>query len=136
MIYKIQNLLVPLTYLRILFVACQCASFGLSMNLEIKLTANIISCLVAVKYMRLPTMLLYKLGSKSLVMSSLMSFNPIIVGVIVALLSCMLNLSNTSLAYFHCEIKILFPFCSTSIPKNYLSKPMSVISNYPFMIVL
>jgi hypothetical protein len=33
------------------------------MNLEIKLTTNIMSGLVAVKYIRLPTSLLYKVGS-------------------------------------------------------------------------
>ena len=80
-VYKIPYLSVPFTYLRILFAACQCASFSLSINLEIKLTACIISGLVAVKYIRLPTMFLYNVGSTFLLQFSLLNFNPMTIGV-------------------------------------------------------
>ena len=72
---------VPLTYLRILSPTCQCESFGESMNLEIKLTPYVISGLVAVKYIRLPTSLLNNVGSRVDPSSSLPNFKLVITSV-------------------------------------------------------
>jgi hypothetical protein len=52
-------------------------SLGVSINLEIKLTAYMISGLVVVRYMRLPTNLLNDVGSTSAPLSSLLSLVPV-----------------------------------------------------------
>ena len=72
---------VPLTYLIILLLSCQCESFVDSMNLEIKLTPDMMCGLVAVKYIRLPTNLLNSIGSTVDPSSSLLNFKPVITGV-------------------------------------------------------
>ena len=97
---------VPLTYLRILLPAFQCESFGDSMNLEIRLTPYIISGLVAIKYIRLPTSLLNNVGSTMDYSSSLLNFKPVITGVGAVLQLDMLNLFKTSHAYFVCDIPL------------------------------
>ena len=51
--YFMPKYFVPFTYLTILFPAFQCDYFGVSMNLEIRLTPYIISSLVVVRYIRL-----------------------------------------------------------------------------------
>ena len=100
----------PLTYLRIFLPACQCESFGDSMNLEIKLTPYIMSGLVAVKYIRLPTSLLDIVGSTMDPSSSFLNFKPVITGVGAILQLDMLNIFKTSLAYLECDIKIPFSY--------------------------
>ena len=54
---------VPTIYLKILLSTCQCESFGDSMNLEIKLITYIMFVLDVVRYMRLPTNLMNRVGS-------------------------------------------------------------------------
>src|SRR5229473_6867085 len=109
--YIIPRSLVPLTYLRILLPACQCESFGDSMNLEIRLTPYIMSGLVAVKYIRLPTSLLNSVGSTVDPSSSLLNFKPVITSVGAVLQLDMLNIFKTSLAYFDYDIKIPLSNC-------------------------
>ena len=71
----------PLTYLTILLPSFQCESFGDSMNLEIRLTPYMMSSLVAVKYIGLPTSLLNIVGSTVDPSSSLLKFKLVITGV-------------------------------------------------------
>ena len=97
--YIIPRSFVPLTYLRILLPTYQCESFGDSMNLEIRLTPYIMSVLVAVKYIRLPTTLLNRVGSTVDPSSSLLNFKPVISGVGARLQLDILNLFKTSLSY-------------------------------------
>jgi hypothetical protein len=61
--YYMPKYFVPFTYLNILFPSFQCDSFGVSMNLDIRLTPYIISDVVAMRYIRLPTSLLNIVGS-------------------------------------------------------------------------
>ena len=104
--YIIPRSFVPLTYLRILLPAFQCESFGDSMNLEIRLTPYIMSGLVVVKYIRLPTSLLNSVGSIVDPSSSLL-----ITGVGAVLQLDILNIFKTSLPYFVCDIKIPLSDC-------------------------
>ena len=90
----------------ILLPACQCESFGDSMNLEIKLTPYIMSGLVAVKYIRIPTSLLNSVGSTVDPSSSLLNFKHVITHVGDVLQLDMLNIFNTSLAYLDCDINL------------------------------
>ena len=115
-VYKIPNPLVPFTYLRILFLTCQWKSFGVSINLEIRLTTCIRSGQVVVKYIKLPTILLYSVGFTRLVQPSLLNFKPISIGVGATLLFFILNLSKIYLAYFSWEMKIPLCICFTSMP--------------------
>jgi hypothetical protein len=86
-------------YLKIILPTFQCESFGDSMNLEIKLTSYIMSGLMEVRYMRLPTNLLNRIGSTLGPTSSLVSFVPVAIGVGDGLQFIILNLFNTSMAY-------------------------------------
>ena len=104
--YIIPRSFVPLTYLIILLPACQCDSFGDSMNLEIRLTPYIMSGLIDVKYIRLPTSLLNIVGSIVDHSSSLLNFKPVITGVRDVLQLDMLNIFKTLLAYLDCDINI------------------------------
>ena len=109
--YIIPRSFVPLTYLRIRLPAFQCESFGDSMNLEIRLTPYIMSGLVVVKYIRLPTNFLNSVGSTMDHSSSLLNFKPVITGVGAALQLDILNIFKTSLAYFVYDIKIPLSDC-------------------------
>ena len=100
---------VTLTYLRILLHACQCESFGHSINLEIRITPYMISVLVI--DIRLPTILLNNLGSIVGPSSSLLNFKPIITSVGVALQLDILNIFKNSLAYLDCDINIPLSNC-------------------------
>ena len=104
--YIIPRYFVPLTCLRIILPTCQCEYFGDSMNLEIKLTPYIMSGLVDVKYIRLPTSLLNSIGSIVDRSSSLLGFKPVITSVGGILQLDMLNLFKTLLAYLDYDIKI------------------------------
>jgi hypothetical protein len=97
-VYEIPKLVVPATYIRILFHACQRLLFEVSMNLEIKLTANITLGMVVVKYIRLPMSLLYRVGSTYDPSSYSLSLIPVAIGVAVGLQFNILNLFNTSFA--------------------------------------
>jgi hypothetical protein len=68
------------------------------MNLEIKLTTNMISGLVVVKYIRLPTSLFYRVGSTYDPSSYLLSLILVAIGVAAGLQFNILNLFNTSFA--------------------------------------
>ena len=81
-------------------------------------------------------MLLYNVGLTFLLQYSLLNFNPMIVGVDDDLMFYILNLVKTSATYFDWEIEIPFSVFFTSMPKKYLNKPKSVISNSLFMAVL
>ena len=106
------------------------------MNLEIRLTPYIMSSLVTVKYIRLPTSLLNNVGYTIDPSSSLLNLKPAIIGVGVVLQLDILNLFKIVLAYLECDIQIPLSDYSTSIPrKNYMS-PKLVISNSLSMIVL
>jgi hypothetical protein len=104
--YIIPKSLVPFTYLKIIVLAFQCDSFGVSMNLEMRLTPYIISGLVVVKYIRLPTNLLNIVGSTLDPSSSLFNFNHVMTGVGATLEFIILTLFNISCAYLDCEINI------------------------------
>jgi hypothetical protein len=103
------------------------------MNLEIRLTPYIISSLVVVSYIRLPTSILNSVGSTLDPLSSFLNFNPIMTGVGAAFEFTILNLFNISCAYLDCEINIPVLDWCTSIPIKYLISPKSVISNSSFM---
>jgi hypothetical protein len=66
------------------------------MNLEINLTPYIMLGLVVVRYIRLPTNLLNRVGSTLDLSSSLLNFNHVMTGVGAALEFIMLNLLNIS----------------------------------------
>ena len=104
--YIMPKSFVPFTYLKILYPSFQWDSFGVFMNLEIKLTPYIISGLVTVRYIRLPTSLLNSVGSTLDPLSSLLNFNPIMTSVGVAFEFIILNLFNISCAYLDYEINI------------------------------
>jgi hypothetical protein len=70
------------------------------MNLEIRLVAYIISGLVVVRYNKLPTKLLYRVGSTGGPSSLLLNFVPRGIGVYVGLHSSMQNLLMMYAAYF------------------------------------
>jgi hypothetical protein len=69
----------PFTYLRIIFLAFHCYSFGVSMKLEVRLTPYIISGLIIVRYIIHPTNILNSVGSTLDPLSSLLNFNPIMI---------------------------------------------------------
>jgi hypothetical protein len=104
--YLMPKYFVPFTYLKILFPAFQCDSFGVSMNLQIRLTPYIISGLVVVGYIRLPTSLLNSVGSTLEPLSSLLNFDIVMTCVGAYLKFIILNLFNISCAYLDCEINI------------------------------
>ena len=79
---------------------------GESMNLEIRLTPYMMSSLVFVKYIRLPTNLLNIVGSTVDPSSSLLNIKLVIIGVGDVLQFDILNLFKTALAYFHYDINI------------------------------
>jgi len=66
----------------------------------------IMSSLVFVKYIRLPTNLLNLVGSTVDPLSSLLNIKLVITGVGEVLQFDNLNLFKTALAYFHCDINI------------------------------
>ena len=96
------------------------------MNLEFKLTPYMMSDLVIVKYMRLPTRLLNNVVSTDDPSSSLLNFKPIIIGVEVVLQLDILNLFKTALAYLECYINIPLSNCWTSMPTKYFKSLKSV----------
>ena len=71
-----------------------------------------------------------------MLLSYLLSFNPITVGVIAAFLSRILNLSNTSLTYFTCEIKIPFSLFSTSPSSSFSSQSVQLLTDLQRSFVL
>ena len=81
------------------------------MNIEIRLNPYMMSSLVDVKYIRLPTYLLNSVGSTVDPSSSLLNFKPVITSVGVFFQLDMLNLFETSLAYLDCDIKIPLSDC-------------------------
>ena len=109
--YIIPRSFVPLTYLKILLPACQCDSFGDSMNPEIRLTPYIIFGLVAVKYKRLPTSLLNNVGSTVNPSSSLLNLKPVITSIGDFLQLEILNLFKIALACLDYDIKIPLSDC-------------------------
>ena len=109
--YIMPRSFVPLTYLIILLPACQCESFGDSINLEIILTPYMMSGLFDVKYIRLPTILLNNVGSIVDPSSSLLNFKHVIIGVGAVLQLEILNIFKTSLAYFDYDINIPVSDC-------------------------
>ena len=127
--YIMQRYFVPLTYLRILLPACQCKSFGDSMNLEIRLTPYMMYGLVVVKYIRLPTILLNSVGSTVDPSSSLLNFKPVIIGVGDVLQLDILNIFKNSLAYLDCDINIPLSYYWNSMPRKNFISPKSIISN-------
>jgi hypothetical protein len=80
------------------------------MNLEMRLTRNIMYYLVAVKCIRLPTSCLYKFESTLYPLSSLLNFKPVTIEVGAALQFIMLNIFKISLAYLDYEMNIHFSF--------------------------
>ena len=78
------------------------------MNLETKLVAYIISGLVVVRYNKLPTKILYRVGSTVGPSSFLLNFVPRGIGVSVGLHSSMQNLLMISIAYFFLTDKNVF----------------------------
>ena len=104
--YIIPRSFVPLTYLIILLLACECESLGDSMILEIRITPYMMFGLVAVKYIRLPTILLNNVGTTLVPSSPLLNFNHVMIDVKVALHFTILNLFKNSFAYLDCEINI------------------------------
>jgi hypothetical protein len=70
------------------------------MNLETRLVAYIISGLVVVRHNKLPTKLLYRVGSIVGPSSFLLNFVPRGIGVSTGLHSSMKNLLMMSVAYF------------------------------------
>ena len=72
---------VPLAYLKVLLPAFQCETFGDSMNIEIRITPYMMSGLVAIKYIMLPTTLLNNVSSTVDPSSSLFNFKHVIIGV-------------------------------------------------------
>ena len=131
--YIMPKSFVPFTNLGKKISAFQWDSFGVSMNFEIMLTPYIISGLVVVRYIRLPTILLNSVGSTLDPSSSLLNFNHVMTGVGDALEFFMLNLFIISCAYLDCEINISVLDWWTSIPRKYLISPNLVISNSFFM---
>ena len=103
--------LVLVMYLRIIFPTLQSVSFGVSKNLEIKLTPCIISGLVVVRYMRLLANILNRVGLTSNPSSSLLKFVHVAAGVGTGLQLSILNLFGKSLAYLFWQIKIPFSDC-------------------------
>ena len=81
------------------------------MNLEIRLTPCMMSGLVAIKYIRLPTSLLNSVVSTVDPSSSLLNFKLVITGVGVVLQLDMLNIFKNSLAYFFYDMKIPLSDC-------------------------
>ena len=71
-------------------------SLGASMNLEINLTPYMIFGLVVVRYMRLPTSLLYKVGSIDGHLSTLLKVVPIAIGLSTSFLLSILDLFKIS----------------------------------------
>ena len=76
------------------------------MNLEIILTPYMMSGIVAVKYIRLPTSILNSVGSTVGPSSSLLNFKLVITGVGDVLQLEILNIFKTSLAYLDGDINI------------------------------
>jgi hypothetical protein len=72
------------------------------MNLKIKLTANMLSGLVVVKYIRLPTSLLYRVGSTYDPSSYLLSLIPVAIGVAAGLQFNILNCNVPHLLIERC----------------------------------
>ena len=70
------------------------------MNIVIKLNPYMMSGLVVVKYIRLPTSFLNNAGSTVDPSSSLLNFKPVITGVGAILQLDILNLFKTTLAFF------------------------------------
>jgi hypothetical protein len=79
---------------------------GELMNLDSKPAGNIKSGLVAVKYSRLPTKLLYAEGSSSFSPSFFEIFSFCANGVATSLHDSSLNLLSISTTYYFCETKI------------------------------
>jgi hypothetical protein len=75
--YLIPKYFVPFTYLKILFHAFQCDSFEFSVNLETRCIPYIMSCIVIVKYIRICTSILNTVGSTLGLLSSFLSFIPV-----------------------------------------------------------
>ena len=76
------------------------------MNLEIGLTPYMMSSLVIVKYIRIPTRLLNNVGSIVYPLSSLLGFKHVITGVVAALKFDILNIFKIVFAYLDCDMKI------------------------------
>ena len=121
--YIMSRPFVPLTYLIILLLACECESLGDSMILEIRITPYMMSSLIAVKYIRLPTSLLNSVGSTVDPSSSLLNFKSVITGVWAVLQLDMLNIFKTSLSYLDCDINIPLLYYWNSIPRKKIHKP-------------
>ena len=81
------------------------------MNLEIKISPYIMSGLIVVKYIRLPTRLLNSVGSIVDPSSSFLNFKLVITSVGALFQLDMLNLFKTSLAYLDYDIKIPLSDC-------------------------
>ena len=92
------------------------------MNLEIRLTPYVMSGLVAIKYIRLPTSILNSIGSIVDPSSSLLNFKLVITGVGAVLQLDMLNIFKTSLAYFDYDIKYHFQTAGLQCPEK-IHKP-------------
>jgi hypothetical protein len=82
------NNLLSHTDLKIRFAIFQCESLGDSMNLETRLAAYMMSGLVAVRYNKLPTKLLYKVESTVGPSSFLLNFVPKGMGVSYTMINC------------------------------------------------
>jgi hypothetical protein len=80
------------------------------MNLEMRLTTNIMYDLVAVKCIRLPTSYLYKFESTLYHLSSLLNFKPVTIEVGATLQFIMLKIFKILLAYLDYEMNIHFSF--------------------------
>ena len=93
------------------------------MNIEIRLTPYMMSSLVVVKYIRMPTNLLNSVGFAVDTSSSLLNFKPVIIGVGADLQLDILNIFKIVLAYLDHDIKIPLSYCWTSIPRKTSGAP-------------
>ena len=78
----------------------------------------IISSHVVVRYMRLPTKLLYNVGSTWGLGSSLVNFSPRAIEIGIVVHDIILNHFNKSIAYLDLEMDIPSGYCCKSTPRK------------------
>ena len=101
-------------YSDVLFLSSMLSPLSLSvypMSLKFYDVEYIMSGFVAIKYIRLPIILLNSVGSTIDPSSSFLNFKLVITGVGVVLQLDILNIFKTSLAYFVYDIKIPLSEC-------------------------
>ena len=110
-------------YLSTRLAVPKCLLVGQCINLASKLDAYMMSGLVAVRYRRLPTMLLYSSSLTAPLPSSLVNFSVATSGVITDLHSFRPNLLSKELAYFFWWMKMLELVWITPIPRKWWRRP-------------